>query len=170
MNNKYSSIDIANYIVWLVNEDGKPLGVLTPLKLQKLLYYVSTTYLKEYGELLFPETFQKWQYGPVVQEVYHEFKTVGVNHISKPKLSLDEKALAVFGGLKQEYEPSKVDSDIPVSKLISRVVNKLINWRAFDLVELTHQEDAWKNFEEDIMSGKRELTYTIEELYLAKRI
>lgn len=171
MNNKYSSIDIANYIIWLVNKDAdKPLGSLTPLKLQKILYYVYTTYLKKYDESLFPEPFQKWQYGPVVKEVYHEFKTIGVNHISSPKLSLHEKAVAIFGGLKQEYDPSMVENDLRVVNVITDVVTKLIPRRAFDLVELTHRESAWKDFTADIMSGKRELTYSNEELYLAEII
>lgn len=166
--NNYKAMDIANYIVWYVNHKG--LGSLTPLKLQKILYYVSTSYLKKKGELLFNEPFQKWMYGPVVKDVYHEFKAIGVNHISKPKLSLDEKALAIFGGLKQKYDSTKVESDSEVVEIIAHVVEKLISWKAFDLVELTHTENAWKDFAEEIMAGKRELTYTCKELYLAKTI
>lgn len=168
--NNYTAMDVANYIVWYVNnsEEG-PLGALTPLKLQKILYYVSTTYLKKYNRLLFSDSFQKWQYGPVVKDVYHEFKTVGVNHITSPKLSLHEKALAVFGGMKQEYDPCKINSDKEAVEIITQVVNKLISRKAFDLVELTHKEVAWKDCIDDIMLGK-ELTYTAEELYSAEVI
>lgn len=168
--NNYSAMDIANYIVWYVNEvDNAPLGGLTPLKLQKILYYVSTTYLKEFDQLLFSDSFQKWQYGPVVKDVYHEFKTVGVNHITSPKLSLDERAIAIFGGMTQRYDPSKIQLNEGATEVIERVVNKLITWKAFDLVEFTHQEDAWKNFIDDIMAGK-ELTYSMDELYSAQAI
>lgn len=165
--NNYSAMDVANYIVWYVNKDNAPLGGLTPLKLQKILYYVSTTYLKEFDQLLFSDSFQKWQYGPVVKDVYHEFKTVGVNHITSPKLSLDERAIAIFGGMKQIYDPSKIESNKQVVEVIEKVVKKLITWKAFDLVEHTHKEEAWKNFIEEIMSGK-ELTYSMDELYSAQ--
>lgn len=165
-------MDIANYIVWYVNRNpNEPLGTLTPLKLQKILYYVATSFLKSRDELLFPEPFQKWQYGPVVKEVYQEFKTVGVNHIQYPKLSLHEKGLAVFGRtFKPIYEHEIINSDQGLADLISGVVDKLIDKKAFYLVGLTHKEKAWESFEEDIMSGKRELTYSTEELYLAETI
>lgn len=167
MNNKYTAMDVANYIVWFVNSGDERLGSLTPLKLQKILYYVATSFLKSYNEQLFPEEFQKWQYGPVVKDVYHEFKTIGVNHIANPKLSLNENAIAVFGGIKQKYDPSEIESDIDVVNTIHDVVDELITKKAFDLVELTHSEDAWKNFSDEIMSGIRELTYTTDELYQA---
>lgn len=170
MTDKYTAMDIANYIVWYVNNGDERLGSLTPLKLQKILYYTTTSFLKEHNELLFSEEFQKWQYGPVVKDVYHEFKTIGVSHILHPKLSLNENAIAIFGGIKHKYDPSEIENDTNVARVIHDVVDKLITKKAFYLVELTHGEDAWKNFSIEIMSGIRELTYTIDELYQATDI
>jgi len=43
------------------------------MKLQKLCYYAQGYSLAE-GKELFPEDFQAWQHGPVVPELYHQYK------------------------------------------------------------------------------------------------
>lgn len=40
MNKRTTAIDIANYIVDVVNNNPDMKGILTPIKLQKILYYV----------------------------------------------------------------------------------------------------------------------------------
>jgi len=55
---------------------------ITPMKLQKLLYFVYKSYLQTTGAKLFEEHFQTWRYGPVVESVYNEFRGYGSNHIS----------------------------------------------------------------------------------------
>ena len=62
MGNKYTAMDVANYIIWYVNnKESKLLGSLTPLKLQKILYYVTTSYLKKTEKLIINDSFEKWQ-------------------------------------------------------------------------------------------------------------
>lgn len=56
---------------------------VTPMKLQKLLYYVCVKYIKETGENPISEHFEVWQYGPVVATVYTEFKPFGAKNITK---------------------------------------------------------------------------------------
>ena len=56
---------------------------VTPMKLQKLLYFVYKRYLQTTGEPLFEELFQTWRYGPVVESVYVAFKEYGANHIDR---------------------------------------------------------------------------------------
>lgn len=48
---------------------------VTPMKLQKLLYFVSCEYLKCTNTPLLSESFEVWQYGPVLPSVYNEFKS-----------------------------------------------------------------------------------------------
>jgi uncharacterized phage-associated protein len=54
---------------------------VTPMKLQKLLYFTYKKYLEIADESLFPDMFEVWKYGPVVQPVYHAFKDYKSNHI-----------------------------------------------------------------------------------------
>ena len=167
-NKKYTAMDIANYIVNYVNESE--LGVLTPLKLQKILYYVSTTYLKETGNFLFNESFEKWQYGPVVTSVYHNFKGFGINHIYSPVPTIEVDSQSFFGFKKIDFSKDLFQDNANFRKIAEGVINKLMHISAFDLVEKTHQEKAWYKFEDLIMKGVKDLKYTDDELLQAQEL
>jgi uncharacterized phage-associated protein len=66
----YRSIAVAN---WFIQNDPG----LTPLKLQKLIYYAHGWHLAINNSPLIDEVIQAWEYGPVVPQVYHEFKQFG---------------------------------------------------------------------------------------------
>lgn len=70
---------LSNNILQRSFQDGE--GV-TPMKLQKLLYFVSCEYVKRTSSQLFKENFEVWQYGPVLPTVYQEFKSFGKNNIN----------------------------------------------------------------------------------------
>jgi uncharacterized phage-associated protein len=70
------ALDIAGYFVSLAN--NTPEHDLTNLKLQKLLYYAQGKYLvANNGNTLFDDKVEAWQYGPVINDVYHAFKQCG---------------------------------------------------------------------------------------------
>ena len=56
---------------------------VTPMKLQKLMYFVSCEYIKKTDKEMLTDDFCVWQYGPVLPSVYDEFKSFGGNAISK---------------------------------------------------------------------------------------
>lgn len=54
---------------------------ITPLKLQKLVYFLYKEYLKRTGKQMFSERFETWRYGPVVPSIYAEFSSYGDKRI-----------------------------------------------------------------------------------------
>ena len=54
---------------------------VTPMKLQKLLYFVCRAYVQKTGQRPISEDFEVWQYGPVVLSVYGEFRSFRSNPI-----------------------------------------------------------------------------------------
>lgn len=70
-----NAIEVAKYFVELASET--PEHDLTNLKLQKLLYYAQGKYLAKNPDALFNDKIVAWNYGPVVQTVYREFKQCG---------------------------------------------------------------------------------------------
>ena len=54
---------------------------ITPLKLQKLVYFMFREYLKRTGKCLFTEPFETWTKGPVIPSIYTEFSSYGANPI-----------------------------------------------------------------------------------------
>lgn len=55
-------------------DEGK---FVTQMKLQKLVYFAQGYHLAKYHEPLLNENFQAWQFGPVVPEIYQDFKLYG---------------------------------------------------------------------------------------------
>lgn len=68
---------------------------ITPLKLQKLVYFLYREYLKRTGELLFSERFETWKYGPVVPSIYAEFSSYGDKEIKSYACDSRGKCFAV---------------------------------------------------------------------------
>lgn len=165
--NNYSAMDVANYIVWYVNNFLQGQN-LTPLKLQKLLYYVQANCLiHTHGRPLFLESIQKWQYGPVVPSVYFEFKDSGISHISEPKsiFTFKNNPEGGFSFDFTNFDPSVIHHDIAVRSLITNVVDHLIGRDPFQLVHKTHMEDVWLKDQSRILMGEKGIEYTNQELY-----
>lgn len=159
MKKQYTAIDIANYILWYINEHHNVDVKLTTLKLQKLVYYVAVKYIQVRAKPLFTEKIEKWQYGPVTPSVYHAFKGYGYNHIDIPVIQFDLKE---DGFQDREFDLNYFSADD--KELFNEVINQLANISARDLVEATHKEKAWKMHQDKINSGHRSLKYSNDEL------
>src|SRR5690349_21009730 len=55
-------------------DEGK---FVTQMKLQKLVYFAQGYHLAKYNTPLIKENFQAWKFGPVVPEIYQDFKLYG---------------------------------------------------------------------------------------------
>ncbi|MDI9900274.1 DUF4065 domain-containing protein [Rhodococcus sp. IEGM 1409] len=83
---------VCNNILKRAFEEDVP---VTPMKLQKILYFVASEYAKDTGSPLLREPFQQWQYGPVVASVYSEFKPFGSGAIRRYGKDSQGKAYVV---------------------------------------------------------------------------
>ncbi|NJL77114.1 MAG: DUF4065 domain-containing protein [Saprospiraceae bacterium] len=78
----FTARQIAEYVLTLSNPE---IGELTSnLKLQKLLYYVQGVHLAAFDSSLFEEEIVAWNYGPVVESVYQDFKVFNSGAIFIP--------------------------------------------------------------------------------------
>ncbi|MCV5933728.1 DUF4065 domain-containing protein, partial [Escherichia coli] len=63
--------DIAYYLLFFAHEHGDQ---ITPLKLQKLVFYADAWYMAlNNGQELIPDQFEAWVHGPVARELYSRF-------------------------------------------------------------------------------------------------
>ena len=161
--NKYTAMDVSNYIINYVNSGDKKLCTLSHLKLQKLLYYVQATYLAHTdGSPIFVNDIEKWQYGPVVREVYYEFKDFGISHINTPRSYLKKNNNGGFELI--SFNLDLIDSNSNIGNHIKSVVNKLKTVDAFALVEKTHAEPMWFDLKHEILSRNNILKYSLDEM------
>lgn len=118
-----SARQIADYI--LASSHPEMGDLISNLKLQKLLYYAQGAYLALKDKPLFDEDIYNWDYGPVVPEVYQQFKQHGNNAIDKPN-DFD------FGAFSED--------EIEVIDEVLKVFGQFSAWK---LRDMTHQEKPW---------------------------
>ena len=119
----YKANDIAQYMLSLSNPEVG--DMISNLKLQKLLYYVQGFHLAMYNQPAFDEDIYAWQYGPVVPEVYREYKSSGSVGIPVPE-QLDAKL------------------DVNMSDLVKEVYDVYGQYSALKLMDMTHNEAPWQ--------------------------
>lgn len=157
---------VANYIIEYSNEKGYKIN---NLKLQKLLYFLNARSLVENNCSIFPELMQKWKYGPVVAEVYHEYKKFGAfdiesNDIVKQKLNIDYKTnTGSFPTISfEDYDSNNLDQC--EKKLIEDTVDSLSEYEPFELVDITHTHPMWREDEDRINQGEKNISYDNEKV------
>lgn len=80
---KLTIFDIANFFLKIVDRDSG--STITPLKLQKILYYAQGWHLAMFDNELFADDFQAWAHGPANVDIYNEYKEYGYSAIEAPK-------------------------------------------------------------------------------------
>lgn len=76
----YSAMQVANAFIQKAI-DGQ-IATLTPMKLQKLMFFAQSWYIKNFRSRLIDDNFMRWPYGPVIPSVYYEFKDNGGGEIT----------------------------------------------------------------------------------------
>lgn len=71
----YDARQIANWFVTRAQREGRTLSIMSLLK---LTYIAHGWHLETQGTPLFPNRIEAWQYGPVIPEVYSDFRKQGV--------------------------------------------------------------------------------------------
>jgi len=134
MSENYKSFAVANYI--LDKLDKYNIKDVTNLKLQKLLYFAYSINLVLYDEKLFTSQIHAYKLGPVVPDVYREFKNHGNGVITTRAyydIDCGEVGIVKYSDL--------TDNDI---KSIDIACSAQGNTKAWDLVDITHRKNsAW---------------------------
>ncbi|MCR5914152.1 DUF4065 domain-containing protein [Corynebacterium sp. zg254] len=123
---------------------------ISPMKLQKILYFVAAEYQKETGESLFTERFETWKYGPVLRSVYTEFRPFSRDYISRFAKDAENHS-----------HMAKEEADPALQQALIRVWDATKSRTAVNLSRITHQPgSAWdKSFQkEDEYLSTKEIT------------
>jgi uncharacterized phage-associated protein len=121
---RYPALAIANYFYYRSRAEGFDID---PLKMQKLLYFANGWHLAVYGKPLIREPIRAWQYGPVIESVYHAFKGYGARSISEP-----------FDPENFEIPPD----DFETREFLNRVWANYGGYTGVELSNLSHDPDG----------------------------
>ena len=148
------AIDAARFLIQLAAAEEEP-DYLTHLRLQKLLYFAQGWSLAMRNKPLFKERIEAWANGPVVPEVYHEFKGNGDRPIDPDQtptaqmLSDDEREFleSLWHGYKK--------------------------YSASSLREMTHKHATWIAARKGLAPGEacnREITQSVMKSFFKKQL
>lgn len=144
----YSARAVANTVIELATKHG--IRDLSPMKLQCLLFFIQSWYLKLYNQPLFDDFIERWDYGPIVRDIHNEFKTFG-------SLAINSFATDALG-----YQAFIQDHDTMAKELINRIFDVYGRFSAIQLSNMTRTQDtAWSKGNlhtiinlEDLKTGK----------------
>jgi uncharacterized phage-associated protein len=138
-NMPYSTKAVANEFLELAEQEGKS---LTPMQLQKLVYFAYGWYLAITDEYLIDERVEAWQWGPVAPSLYGELKRYGSSFITDKLREVtfrDGKALFVPARIHDELSPEK---EAYARQLIRRVWEVYGKYSGSQLSNMTHAPDS----------------------------
>ena len=123
--------ELARYIISVIKKNMTDISPeefdVTPLKLQKLLYYCQGYSLAPTGKPAFSDTIEAWKYDPVVESVYIEYKRYNGSIIP-------------YG----ESETAEV-FDETLRSIVSFVVADKGQYSGGVLAKMTHKESPWQD-------------------------
>lgn len=120
--------EVADYLLCKARGHGDN---LSPLKLQKLMFYADAWHMvMKGGEQLIDDHFEAWVHGPVLRSIYFRF-----NHY-RWKPILDDIECPELGD--------------ETSGFLDEVYQVFGGFSGFELEQLTHQELPWKEARADL--------------------
>ncbi|MCM1226509.1 MAG: DUF4065 domain-containing protein [Clostridium sp.] len=115
---------LASYIITKCTLDGKP---ISNLQLQKILYYIQGAFYYRFKNPLFADKICAWDYGPVVEDVYKNYKKYGSSTINE----IDVNFESTF---------DKENDSANSQKTVDIVIESLREMDPWELVKISHEE------------------------------
>ena len=127
---KYTAKQVADYFIYLSTQqhiDDNTTEGITPLKLQKLLYFGQAVSLSIYNTKLFKDDIEAWKYGPVIPSLYNQYK------------HKQNKPIITPTGDYKDIQGNKIKKEIQGTwELFGK-------FSAGELVDITHNHKPWKD-------------------------
>ena len=119
---------------------------ITPLKLQKLLYYVQSWHIAKFErDTLFNSLPEAWVNGPVYRKVYDVYKGTFFKN-ANIETDLDEESLSIELKKKQELLALEANQ----LTLVNAVLDTYAKLSDERLVLMTHSETPWNEARKDL--------------------
>ena len=139
---------MSNYVILFCQNMGV---TITPLKLQKILYYIQAWHIAKFEkESLFDTLPEAWVNGPVYRQIYNQYKGSFFKN-ANIQATLDEDGLAQALMAKQ----SEMDLDEKQLTLVNAVLDAYSKLSDERLVLMTHSEDPWTEIRKNLSPIER---------------
>lgn len=149
-----SIYDIAKYTILRLLQNGNS---ISPLKLQKILYYLQAWFLVYFNTPLFEEESEAWVNGPVYKKIYDKYKNKGIyDQFTTADFGLSQNDLKeVLTNLNHSLSLSDEQS-----ALMEQVLTHYGSMSQDRLVFLTHSQAPWN----DARKGVQPFEYSDQKI------
>ncbi len=118
---------------------------ISQMKLQKMIYFAQGIHLAIHGRALIKDAIQAWKFGPVIPDVYHDYKLYGSSPINDFKWTISTKYF-LSDGILSELDATALET-------INMTWDALKDWNAIQLSNWTHLEGSpWQKLYKDGVS------------------
>lgn len=122
----------------------KRVSDITPLALQKVLYYAQAFYYALFDQELFLDPCQAWVHGPVFPDVFYKYHPVGCNNPIEGLDTEEDEGLATL--TTQEIE------------LLDAIITAFACYSGPVLEKMTHSEKPWQEARGSLLPQDRSVT------------
>ena len=122
---------IAEYIIKTCQE-------ITPLALQKILYYSQAFSMAFFGDTLFQDDCEAWVHGPVYPKIYNKYKNFGLYNID----------IEIIDDVDEIIDEEK-------RELIDVVIKCFGYYNGKALEKMTHYEEPWVNSRRGLLHSEK---------------
>jgi len=149
------ALELSQYIIAKFDESG---DFISNKKLQKILYYIEAWSLVHLNSII-DEDFEAWVHGPVIPEVYHEYKKYGYNPINTDKNYNATDFITDFKIVNINYSEH--------FHLIDGVLDEYGVLSSLELELLSHSEEPWNSVRKNLLPSEHS-TSSIDKALMKK--
>ncbi len=131
---------VSSKMLMVISYIFEQLREVTPLALQKTLYFVQGLYFSKYETPLFSDDCQAWVHGPVYVEIYDMFRSFRYDPIDDFRFEL--------------LKGKSTDLDEKEKEVIDLVVNTFGMYSGKVLERITHKEKPWIDAREGYLENE----------------
>jgi len=159
----YDARAAANLILEIAACEGL---ALTPMAIQKTLFYAHGWHLAQTGYPLLKQEFEAWDFGPVIGCVYSAFKKCGRDPVSA--------RATWFDPVSETVHPWTAEFDEDAASLLRSVVLAYGHINAYELSQMTHRsggpwDQVWNMPDNKISLGMKISNDAIREDFLNQK-
>jgi len=125
----YDGREIANFVLDFCDARNRK---VSHLSLQKIVYFCHACFLAEFRKPLVRHAFEAWEFGPVLQYLYHEFKA-----FERSPITTRAKKINIQTGAKEKVV---YHFDEQTRNFLTNVINFYSQLTPTQLVEISHMK------------------------------
>ncbi len=138
---------------------------VTKLKVMKLLYYIDKEHFLKYGRLVTFDRYIRMDCGPIPSHIL-DIVNDQVRYLSEEDKKYMDSYIAInmankYRHLKPVGDPDLFELSKSEIEVINHVIDKFGKYREGELIDLTHEEEAWKQAQRN---KQIDLRYFLDEV------